>query len=382
MTELPQFLYEYPDLRWIAMETIDLGNTGLRISILGFGTMRLPIRSRNPDFTRSITLINHAMQKGINFFDVGTFYCHHRCETAFGKATRGLSRRRFIVSGKNSSHQTRDIGWLTQLKKSLSLFYRKHFDLYFIHDLRLETWKSYFIGEGILEQIRHARDRGLILHLGFSSHDSPENVRALIDTGFFEAVILPFNLLQQDYEETMDHAHHEGIGMIVMNPLAGGILAKASLLDDDSTLGFKTGTPVELALNFVLSQPFVHTVLSGMESETEIDENCGIVENRRFSRTELDQIKRQISHEKKKRIIPCTSCGYCLPCPQGIDIPEIMRIFNAYSLLKGRSFFVRDYSALSVTAECCIKCETCIEKCPQGISIPDIMEDADKLFQG
>ena len=356
-----------------------LGNTGLTVSILGFGTMRLPIARINPNFTKATALIKYALEKGINFFDVGTFYCHHHSEEAFGLATRGLSRKQLIVSGKNSSHQTQNIEWLTQLRHSLALFHRKYFNIYFIHYLKLEQWESYFLENDIINKIRYAKDQGLFHHLGFSSHDKPEHICKLIDTRLFEAVILPFNLLQRDYEETMKYAYNRGLGVIVMNPLAGGVLARSSFFLDKAEEAKKNHRSGELALNFVLSQPFVHSALSGMESENIIEENVRIADIQRLDAEECSRLSERIA---RRAVIPCTSCNYCYPCTQGINIPEVIRMVNNYSIVKDHHFFYLDYSKLLVTAECCIQCELCVERCPHHIAIPEIMDKADKIIKG
>ncbi|MCX6142376.1 MAG: aldo/keto reductase, partial [Ignavibacteriales bacterium] len=153
-----------------------LGKSGLLVSQLGFGTMRLPISKKNPDFAEAISLIQYGIEKGINFFDVGTFYCHGYCEEVFGNATKDIPRERLIISGKNSAHQSNSEHWLGQLKNSLRLFHREFFDLYFLHYLNYEQWTRYFIGNKVIDQIEEARKSGLIRHLAFSSHDSPDNV--------------------------------------------------------------------------------------------------------------------------------------------------------------------------------------------------------------
>jgi predicted aldo/keto reductase-like oxidoreductase len=357
-----------------------LGKTGLHVSILGFGAMRLPISQANPDFAQAIALIRHAVENGINYFDVGTFYCHGYCEKAFGLATQDIAPAKLLICGKNSSHQSRNSDWLGQLKNSLALFQREYFDLYILHYLNLEHWDSHFLRNGTINLAREAKKQGLFRHLGFSSHDTPENVQRLIDTGVFEAVILPFNLLKREYEETMKYAHRQGLGVIVMNPLAGGALANANLYANGATPQTNPKAAAELALNFVLSQPFVHSVLSGMDSETVIDENIAIVHEKRLTPEEIIAVDQQISHEKAGRLVPCTGCNYCMPCVQGIDIPAAVKIWNEYGLLKGRKFFLRDYAALAAPPECCIQCDECIPKCPNQIAIPEVMEEAARLF--
>jgi len=342
--------------------------------------MRLPIFSENTQHGGATALIHHAIKKGIHFFDVGTFYCHDQCEKIFGTATGSLHRRNLVISGKNSTHQDHRTDWLQQLQHSLSLFRRKYFDLYLIHYLKLDTWKSHFIEKGIIDQIQYARRRGLFRHLGFSSHDTPDNVCELIDTGYFGAVQLPYNLLQRDYEKTMQYGFRQGLGIIVMNPLAGGALAKYHFFKD-AAIHDEKQKPAAIALNYVLSQPFVHTVLSGMESEKIMDENIPTVHSDRYDSREIERLKNMISHEKRRIFVPCTSCGYCLPCTQGIPVPDVIRIYNNYAILKGQPFFNRDYSELRITPECCIGCEVCVDRCPHGIAIPDIMEKAVQLFR-
>ncbi len=357
-----------------------LGKTGLSVSTLSYGTMRLPINPTNPNFTEAITLIEYAHEKGINYFDVGTFYCHHYAETAFGLATKDIPRENIIITGKNSSHQSGATDWIGQLKNSLSLFERDYFDIYFLHYLNLEHWENHFLGKGIIDQIQQAKNQGLIHHLGFSSHDTPENVSDLIDSDYFEAIILPYNLIQRKYENTMKYAHQKELGVIVMNPLGGGALSNSQLYFENSQTEQDKNKTAELALNFVLSQPFVHTALSGMESKAIIEENIKTVHKKRLSFDDISALNERISHEKAKLLVPCTGCNYCMPCVQGIDIPAVIEIWNQYSILKGKKIFARDYAELPVPAECCIQCDSCNSNCPCNIPITDIMEQTARLF--
>lgn len=217
--------------------------------------------------------------------------------------------------------------------------------------------------------------------MGFSSHDKPDNVRQLIDSGAFEAVILPYNLLQREYEATMQYAYESGLGVIAMNPLAGGNLLNAQLYLDDFSEGYNQQNRAELALNYVLSQPFIHTTLSGMESKPEIDDNIRTVHQERLKPPAIDRLNHCISLEKAAIFVPCTSCQYCLPCTQGIDIPIMLSIWNRFSLLQGKNVFVRDYAIQEINAECCIQCQACTEKCPQKIAIPEIMAKIATFFK-
>ncbi len=362
------------------MRYCTLGKTGLTVSKLGFGAMRLAIHRENPKFDSSIDLMRYAVERGINFFDVGVFYCHGHCEKAFGLATEGIPRDKLLICGKNASHQTGNQSWPGQLRNSLTLFNRSYFDLYFIHYLTFEDWRAWFLDHGVIEEIQRARARGLFRRLGFSSHDSPKNVRKLIDTGLFEAVILSYNMLRREQEETLKYAHEKGLGVIIMNPLAGGSLADGAFYSDDFKAVGDPGKMAEIALNYVLSQPFVHVALSGMESKEIIDENVKTVQRKNFSPQKIELLDEIISKSRAGVMAPCTSCNYCAPCTQGIDIPRVIRIYNRYSVLERKGMYVREYAMLPVTAECCIRCNACMEKCTQHIDIPEIMEKASRLF--
>jgi len=355
-----------------------LGNTGLNISSLGFGTMRLPYNN-DEDFTSAIALIKHALKNGINFFDIGTFYCNHRCETIFGQAILD-NKHEIILSGKNSSHLSINENWTVQLKNSLFRFGCEALDIYFIHYLDFDIWAKHFIMDNVIDEVNRAKNEGLIKYLGFSSHDTPEKIRKLLDTGVFDAVILTYNLMNRTYEDTVHYAFEKGMGVIIMNPLAGGILTDR-FLDLHGLKDYFGDDITGIALNYVLSNPNVHCALSGMRTLNEIDNNSNTAENHRFSTEEIGLINDFIDRERNCKLVYCTGCGYCLPCPQGIDIPGVIKIWNTYNIVQGDDHFIRDYQILDVSADCCIMCETCEEKCPNGVGITEIMEKTRALLK-
>ena len=152
---------------------------------------------------------------------MGTFYCNHLCETIFGQAIHN-NQYNIILSGKNSNHLSINENWMDQLKNSLFRFGCEALDIYFIHYLEYDVWEKHFLLNNVIDEVKRAKKEGLIKYLGFSSHDSPEEVKKLIDTRLFDAVILTYNLLNRTYEESLHHAFEKGMGVIIMNPLAGG----------------------------------------------------------------------------------------------------------------------------------------------------------------
>lgn len=360
------------------MEYNNLGHTDLRVSLLGFGTMRLPLNLNSGDLSKAVGLIHHGTEQGINYFDVGTFYCHHRCEEAFGKALENM-KQPLVLSGKNSSHLSRVETWTGQLDNTLRHFKCPALDIYFIHYLDLDIWNEVFIQGQLLDEVLSAKKSGKIRHLGFSSHDTPENIKELIDSGHFESVILSYNLINRKYEKIIQYAYEKGLGVIIMNPLAGGLLTGTFLDLPDFGEQFP-GDMAAISLNYVFSNPYVHTVLSGMRSPEEIDNNVATAHDKRYTKAELQKINTLVSETRKKNLAYCTSCGYCMPCPQGLDIPSLIQIFNQNNMIRGQDLFHRDYQTFDVTADCCIQCGICETKCPNEIEIIHIMERLSDTF--
>lgn len=343
--------------------------------------MRVPIAAENPDYSIALNLIHSAIECGINCFDVGTFYCHGHCEKAFGQATRNIPRSKLIISGKSSSHQSNSKEWLGQLQNSLYLFHREYVDLYFLHHLNFDTWNRFFIGENVIDQIEEAFRLGLIRHLAFSSHDDPANIKKLIDTGMFETVLLQYNIIERRNEEIMRYAYQRGMGVMIMNAFAGkALINNLSCFKCIEGACSTTTDSTEIALNYVLSQPFIHSVLVGIDSMALLNTCMEILGKKRYSTEELDVLSNSISQEQLALRIPCTECQYCMPCVQGIDIPKVIRIVNQYRLLSLDRTYSREYTLLPIGAECCIECGSCEETCPNALPISEIMKEAVNTF--
>jgi len=358
-----------------------LGNTDLIVSRLGFGTMRLPVVKNNPDIKKAVEILKYAIQKKINFFDVGTFYCYNQCEKVFGETLKETFNNEVVISGKNVTHQHNLPDWTGQLINSLSLFNRLSLDIYFIHYLNYDVWTKRYINEGLIDEVNEAMNKQLFKYLAFSSHDTPANVIKLIDTKYFNAVILSYNLLNRDYEHVIKYAHEQGLGVFIMNPLGGGLLANPQLNLDALIEYLPKSNFVEIALNYVYSNPFVNCVLSGMQNEEEIDSNVDILLNKpRYTIVQINQINKIIEAEKSKQIFYCTNCNYCMPCTQGINIPSVISIMNKYAIKTGKPYFIRDYAVLQQPASCCIACGECEKKCPNKLSISAIMLKAASTF--
>jgi uncharacterized protein len=358
-----------------------LGNTDLTVSRLGLGTMRLPVGKHNPDLSEAIGIMNYAIKQGISFFDIGTFYCHFQSEKIFGSVLLTNPGKKLNIAAKNNTHQLNSPDWIGQLNNTLKIYGCDSLDLYFLHYLDYETWINYFKNGCIYDQIREARRLNLFKYLGFSSHDTPENIIRLIDAKVFSSVILSYNLLNRDYENVIKYANEQGMGVIIMNPLAGGLLARQQINVDSLFHEIPGYSLTEIALNYVYSNPNVHCVLSGMQNKNEIDENVAVLLRKPlFISSQLEKINGLIEAEKNKQLFYCTKCNYCLPCTQGIDIPSVITLMNKYFVDTDYPFFMRDYSVLAQPASCCIECGRCESRCPNKLSISKIMSKAAITF--
>lgn len=359
-----------------------LGKTGLSVSSLGMGTMRLPLGGNGSGQCHAEALIRHAADRGINYFDTAGFYCGGRCESVTGGVLTTIPQDSLIWSAKNSAHQGREKKWTDQLDRSLSCFRRECLDIYWIHYITLAQWHQYFLDEGHIEELTASKNAGKFLFLGFSSHDTPEHVRRLIDMDIFDAILLPFNVLNTVYRPVMEYATGKGMGVLAMNPLSGGTLARSGLTAGDTAPEIPAHALTGLALQYVLSQPFIHCVLSGMDSHDVIDFNVAAVAAPRMTVGDMRRLEARIQASRLTRGQPCTGCGYCLPCPQGIPVPDIISLYNRFIILETESVTDRDFMALEKNSECCIACGICENRCPNHIPVATIMKEMNALCSG
>ena len=355
------------------------GNTGFEISALGFGAMRLPQKEVNGnqvfDYEEGVRIIHRAFELGVNYIDTAPKYCNAESEIIVGKALKGW-RDRVKVSTKcpldeaNTAPKVR-----AKLEESLRKLDVDYIDFYHMWGISWETYEKTIQG-AILKEVLKAREEGLIKHLSFSFHDAPESLIKLIDTGNFETLLCQYNLLDRSNEQGLAHATAKGMGTVVMGPVGGGRLGAPSPVIQ-SMLPGGTRSSAETALRYVLSNPNVSCALSGMGTMAMVEENCEIA-SRPSNLTEEEAKLVQASVEEKKKLaeLYCTGCGYCMPCPQGVNIPknfEIMNLHRVYGLTDAaRERYAglgKGWDKESLPADQCIECGLCEEKCPQKIEI-------------
>lgn len=368
------------------MQYRKFGNTGVQISALGFGAMRLPTVEVNGktvfDHEEGIKIIHRAMDKGVNYFDTAPYYCEGESEIIVGKALKGR-RDSVYVSTKNPIENASGDDWRKRLESSLSKLDVSCIDFYHMWGISWEKFvTSIDVPSGPMEAALKAKEEGLIKHISFSFHDKSENLFKLIDTGYFETLLCQYNLMDTSNESAMAHAMTKGMGVVVMGPVGGGRLGSPSPAIANLLPGKVKSSP-EIALRFVLSNPAVSCALSGMGSLAMVEENTAVASNEdTLSKEEFAAVKISMEENKKLEGLYCTGCNYCMPCPAGVNIPLNFQIMNYHRVYQLTDYAKDQYKQIGTVdhmkgekASACVECGLCEEKCPQKLEIRRQLKD-------
>ncbi|MDR1565419.1 MAG: aldo/keto reductase [Oscillospiraceae bacterium] len=364
------------------MQYRKFGKTGLDVSVLGFGCMRLPqIESEGKliyDEDESIRMIHRGIELGINYFDTAPYYCEHISENIVGKALKG-KRESVYLSTKNPIDNASGDDFEKRLEASLKKLDTDYIDFYHFWGITLEQWESKIdVPDGPLARALKLKERGVLKYLSFSFHDKPENMLEIIKRGqeHIASLLCQYNLLDRSNEAGIKFANEQGLGVVIMGPVGGGRLGIPSKAVADLLPGKVQSSP-ELALRFVLNNPAVSIALSGMSSMEQLEQNCSIASNSApLSDSEMAQISSALEQNKKLMDLYCTGCNYCMPCPAGINIPEVFRFMN-YHRVYGITDYARgEYQSIGKVpwlefkdASACVDCGACEDKCPQKLEI-------------
>ena len=371
------------------------GQTGRDVSMLGYGAMRLPtLEDGTCDYEQSVPLLRRGVDLGINYIDTARGYLNGTSEVAVGKAIKGCDREKlFIVTKIPSNDIKNSVGreWRRQLDEQLRRFDMAYIDLILFHGLRWDAFGEHVSRPGYaLEAARRAQAEGLVRHVGFSSHDTAQNIVKLVKTGEFAGMLVQYNFLDDHNEPAIAAAAEAGMGVTIMGPVAGGRLGVPGSVALPGE-GLEALRLPDLALRYVWDTPGVTVALSGMNALEQIEENIASAEHTaRMSDAEREQIRMILEKNRRLTELYCTACGYCMPCPNDVNIPENFRLMNwhrvwgltaeardAYSKLSEEGFHAA-WSPQKITglsAEHCIQCGVCEPKCPQNIPIRKQMKD-------
>jgi predicted aldo/keto reductase-like oxidoreductase len=368
-----------------------MGSTGLRLSSLGFGCMRLPMRDeRTVDRDKALPMLLRAYQLGVNYFDTGKWYCGQDSERCLGEALRNMDRGRIFVSTKYAQETPTADDLRRKFETSLALLDLEYVDFYHLWGISWEFFRAKIANKGgPLKAFLALKEKGLAKHLSFSFHGDPADIRKLVDTGYFESILCQYNFLDRRCEEGISYAASRGLGVAIMGPVGGGRLENPSDVIARMLPGNTGASTPELALRFVLSNPSVTVALSGMSTMEQVEENAATAARGSWLTPEEGEKVRQTATQNQKFMdLYCTGCKYCMPCPQEVNIPRIFEAMNHARVWGLDDAAKKMYREIGTNpwvpgkkADACIQCRECEEKCPQKLPIIKQLEESRRALE-
>ena len=363
-----------------------LGKTNVEVSALGFGCMRLPVLENDEiDEAEAIRIIRKGIDSGINYLDTAFGYHNGQSEILVGKALKDGYRGKTYLATKLplwSVNCEEDVDKI--FSEQLTKLDTDYIDFYLLHAVNNESWETKVLKFDILPKLEKKLAEGKIRHLGFSFHDDLDVFKKIIDSyDGFEFCQIQFNYIDTDYQagiEGLEYAASKGLGVIVMEPLLGGKLANPSEKIKEVLSDKKT--PVEWALDFVWNRPEVGMLLSGMGSEQMVCDNISYADSSfigMISEDELGILSKAKFVFDEMNLVPCTGCEYCMPCPEGVRIPDVFSAFNKITE-GGRRLVKEIFPDIESNASLCQKCGKCEAACPQHIGIIDTLRKVKNQF--
>ncbi len=364
------------------MQYRKFGNTGAEVSALGFGCMRLPVLADGSvDEAEAVSILRHAIDAGVNYIDTAYPYHGGQSELVVGKALQDGYREKVYLATKLplwSVHEEADFDRL--LNEQLQKLQTDHIDFYLLHAMGKERLEQTVKPLHLVEHMKQAKADGRIRHIGFSFHDNLDAFKEIVDyTDAWEFCQIQYNYINindQAGTEGMRYAASKGLGVIIMEPLLGGRLAN---LAGHVAAAFPAGkTPVEHAFDFLWNQPEVGVVLSGMGSRQQVEDNLLYASRSGIGMLNDEEIA---AYARAKEIydsmsmVGCTGCAYCMPCPFGLNIPEIFKVYNGFGVHGSKNRVRESYETFEVRADQCHSCHKCEQICPQHIKISQVMKD-------
>lgn len=372
---------------------------GDKLSILGFGCMRLPLKDGRLDQERAIRQIRHAVDQGVNYLDTAWPYHEGESERVLGKALRDGYRDRVKVATKLPSFLVDKPDDMDRyLDAQLEKLETSSIDYYLMHTLNAPLWDK-MKDLGAPDFLDRAIADGRIKNAGFSFHGLSEDFPRIVDEYPWSFCQIQYNFLDQDYQAGtagLRYAAARDLAVIVMEPMRGGTLGLAEQPPAVAALWNEAKAsrpPVEWALLWLWNQPEVTVVLSGMNEESHIEENLAIADKGFpgvLDEEEVRLVDRVAGTYRDLMKVGCTGCGYCLPCPSNVMIPGCFELYNTLHMYQSEaarfSYAVRMCGDLSGAgpgfASQCVECGECLEKCPQEIQIPEVLAEVVADMEG
>jgi len=365
------------------------GKLEWEVSALGFGAMRLPVLgdssirfNPNIDEPETIRMIRHAVDNGVNYLDTAYPYHGGKSEVVVGRALSDGYREKIKLATKMPTWAISKYEDFDRfLDEQLDRLQTDHLDFYLLHALNKNRWPV-LKDLGVLKWAEETIAGGKFSYLGFSFHDDLNTFKAIVDDyDGWTMCQIQYNFMDTGYQagaEGLGYAAEKGLGVVVMEPLRGGQLTKEppKSVKEIWARTAAERSPADWALQWNWNQPEVSVVLSGMSSMQHVIENLASADRSGIGSLNSEELVviQQVSEEYHRLCpISCTTCGYCMPCPNNVDIPHIFKQYNDSIMYDdpGTSRFRYGMMPAEEQADNCIECLECEEKCPQEVAIVD-----------
>ena len=365
----------------------------LKVSVLGFGCMRFPIEnddSGSIDENKATEMLHYAIDNGVNYIDTAYPYHQGNSESFVGRALGNGYREKVYIATKLPV-------WLCKtyedfekyLDEQLERLNTDYIDFYLLHSLNEKSWNN-IVDLKIFDFVEKAKEKGKIKYIGFSFHDELPVFKSIIDSYNWDFCQIQLNYMDRQYQaglEGFEYAVEKDISVVIMEPIKGGKLATAS--EEIQTIWDKSSTKrtaAQWALEWIYNFKDVSVVLSGMSTMEHVIANIETSKGAlasSLSEEDLELVD-QVSKVYKKNIkVDCTSCEYCLPCPEGVAIPSIFDMYNNVYVYGTEQDSQNRYKAL-IKAEKdsskCVECGICEGLCPQHLEIIQDLKDSHKVL--
>jgi len=366
------------------------------LSILGFGTMRLPMKEDGKiNEADAIRMLRYALDHGVNYLDTAYAYHEGTSEPLVGRALQDGYRDRAFLATKLP-------GWLVNNREDMDKFLNEqlarlqtdHIDFYLLHGLMQQGW-DHLVPLHVTEFLDDAIADGRIRYAGFSFHDTLPLFKEIVDAYDWTFAQIQYNYMDEEYQagtEGLRYAAEKGLGMVIMEPVRGGLLAQDVPGITDVWKNMPgSPTPADRALRWVWDHPEVTVALSGMSTMDQLEDNLKSAESGKAGSLAADEraVYESVRSKFQERIvIPCTGCRYCMPCPSAVNIPSCFALYNQSFMFGTKEQSTRHYNffnsgffdGIPSFASCCTECGKCEEMCPQRLPIREHLKEVARYF--